>query len=125
MPLGVPPHGRTSSPELPGLGISLEEEGEGRYRGVSEALDVLLVSQDGGVAPLFVGVREKEIPLKWGLRVGTSLENLLDFFGSPTERSGDLLIYRDGWHNEVSYRISEDRIIQVEYHYPQGLFLER
>jgi hypothetical protein len=124
-PLGFPLTGDILLRELPEMGISLEREEEGRYRGVSEALEILLVSQDGRVAPLFLGIGEKQTPLKWGLRVGTSLENLLDFFGPPTERSGDLLIYRDGWNNQVLYRISEDRIARVEYHYPQGLLLEK
>jgi len=124
-PLGFPLTGDLLLRELPGLGVSLEREEEGRYRAVSEALEILLVSQDDGVAPLFLGIGEKQIPLKWGLRVGTSLENLLDFFGPPTERSGDLLIYRDEWNNQVLYRISEDRIVRVEYHYPQGLRLEK
>ncbi len=124
-PLGFPLTGDLLLRELPGLGVSLEREEEGRYRGASDALEILLVSQDGRVAPLFIRIREKHVPLKWGLRVGTSLENLLDFFGSPTERSGDLLIYRDGWNNQVLYRISEDRIARVEYHYPRGLFLEK
>jgi hypothetical protein len=126
-PLGFPLTGVALLRELPGLGISLESlerEGEGRYQGASEALEILVASQDGRVVPLFLGVQEKWVSLKWGLRVGISEEQLLSFLGPPAERSGDLRIYRDRWDNEIVYRISHDRIARVEYYYPQGLLLE-
>ncbi len=123
-PLGFPLTGKRLLQELPEWGISLEEESPGRYRGASKALEIFLVSEDNRMIPLFIGVEEKNTPLKWGLRVGTSEQNLLEFLGEPRERSGDLLIYGDTWGNLLLYRISDERIARVEYHFPRGLFLE-
>ncbi|HPJ26439.1 MAG TPA: hypothetical protein PLW97_09870 [Synergistaceae bacterium] len=123
-PLGFPLRGWPLSQEFKALGVVFSRDAEGLFQGNSDKLEILVSSSDAGIIPLYLAVKDKRIPVKWGLGVSASKEKLLEILGKPWKRSGDAFVYGDTWGNLLIYEISGDMVYRVELRYPGGLILE-
>lgn len=98
--------------------------GEARFFALDgEGVFALFERREGKSLLRLLQVEARKVPVKWGLRVGEPEEYLLRALGPPTISSADLRFYRDRWGSEAFVRVEEERIVALEWRYPEGLRL--
>lgn len=96
--------------------------GEPRFFALDgEGVFALFERREGKSLLRLLQVEERRVSVKWGLRVGEPEEYLLRALGRPTVSSADLRFYRDRWGSEVFVRVDGERIVALEWRYPEDL----
>lgn len=105
-----------------GMSGEAAASGEPRFFALDgEGVFALFERREGKSLLRLLQVGERRVPVKWGLRVGEPEEYLLRALGRPTVSSADLRFYRDRWGSEVFVRVDGERIVALEWRYPEDL----